>query len=90
MLKKIAFKAAVDQELSGECYLIHLKWMPELAEKHPDCTHALIRYQRKWYRREHRMAVVLRDDESEANYEHKKAQEALKRESLSSKDRTGS
>ena len=77
-------------ERDGMGYLLHLNWMPYLAEKNPDCTHVVICDHRRWHTRKHQIALALRDDEAEENYQHKKAQEALKRETLSSKSKTGS
>ena len=90
MLKKVSFEEAVKMEIDGMGHLLHLKWMPDLAGKNPDCSHVVIHDNRRWHTRKHQIALVLRDDDAEENYEHKKAQEALKRESLSSKDATGS
>lgn len=76
MLKKISFEDAVQMERDGMGYLLHLKWLPDMRGKYPDCSHVVIRYNTRWHTRKHKMAVVLRDEELEQNYEHKKAQEA--------------
>lgn len=84
MLKKISFEDAVQLELDGVGYLLHLNWMPGMQEKYPDCSHVVVRYKTRWYTNKHKMAVVLTNEEAEEKYNYKKAQDAL-RETLRSK-----
>lgn len=66
-MEKVDWKEAVKIERDLGAYTIHIGYMPELQEKHPDCAAVVIDATKHWSDPTSRMYLILDNPDMEAS-----------------------